>query len=656
MLQAIRGRASSWVIKGLFIILALSFVTWGVEGFIGQMGSGNQILKVGGTVYDTQNFDQQIQRQIKTIEKQIGGSLTRVQLRELGVYQQAQQRIVDNALIDAEAKELGIVTGDRTINLILRSTPGMVQADGSLNTARLTEIIRQSGYGSEEAFIKNLRSQIATGSLMRAVASVTAAPNALIDQMNSFRNQRRRADFVTIQDSTVTGISPPTEVEIATYHQSHSADFTAPEYRRLNYAILDPKRIAAEIKPTVEELRKEYGETIDRYTHGEKRTVWQIPFSEEAAAKTAADQLKTLSGAAGTAGFQALARQQKMVASDLSLGSVIAKQLPPELDSIAFSLKLGETSQPVKTDFGWNLLHVSQITPKTVDSFEAIQTQLRTDYIERKSSDLLYDRINRIEAALDGGAEFATIAQQYSLPVKTVGPIDEQARSPDGTKLIPQDVDGVIPSNRFIAEAFHLKLHESSAPIEIKGNGVYFIVNAADIVPPSLRPLDKVRAAVVQKLNQDRRRDAAEESAKALTKRLNDDKTISLKSSGLKVTASRPFTRDGFLAESQSPDPADNSNGSAAKTGKPSELSPQLISLLFKEQRLGRVVMARGRDNQSWVVAQVTDSANGDYALTTAMKREFTQAIQADLIAAYVAHLRTKHKVTLNQKLFDQYY
>ena len=656
MLQAIRGRLSSWAVKALFIVLALTFVGWGVEGFIGQMGSGNQILTVGGTVYDLPSFDQQMQRQVKTIERQVGGTFTRAQLRELGVYQQAKQRIIDNALIEAEAKDLGIVTGDKTINLILRSTPGMVQNDGSLNGQRLGEIIRQSGFGSEEAFIKNLRTQIATGSLMRAVASITTAPTAMVDQMNSYRNQQRRANFITLADSAETVVATPTAAEVAAFHQSHAAEFTAPEYRIFNYAILDPKRIAAEIKPTTDELRKEYEDNIERYSRPEKRTLLQIPFLDEAAAKAAAEALKSTSGAAGTAAFQALARREKIVASDLSLGSVEAKQLPTELDTVAFGLKLGETSQPIKTDFGWNLLHVAQITPKSVESFEAIQAKLRFDFIERKSSDILYDRINKLEAALDGGSDFATMARQYSLTVKSIGPIDAQSGTPDGQRLNGSEIDGMIPRDRFMAEAFHLKPQESSPPIEIKGNGVYFIVNAVTVTPPALRPLDTVRSQVIARLTQQRRADAAEARAKTLLARLNEAKTISLANSGLKISSALPFTRNGLLAESKTAENPESAESSKPKTGKPSELSPELITKLFGEEKSGRVVMARGRDNQSWVLAQVTDILAGGYATNAALKREFTQAIQADLISAYVAHLGTKHKVKLNQKLFEQYY
>ncbi|MDI9409420.1 MAG: peptidyl-prolyl cis-trans isomerase [Candidatus Pacebacteria bacterium] len=645
LLQAIRGRAGSWVVKGLFILLSLSFVAWGFEGFIGQVGSGNKILTVGSTVYDPNSFGQMMDRQVKNIEKQVGGTFNRSQLRQLGIYDQAKNRIIDSALIEQEAKHLGVVAGDKTINLILRSSPGMVRSDGSLDSARLLEVIRQSGYANEEAFVKNLRSQIATGTLMRAVASINVAPSVMIDQMGIYRYQQRSANYVTINDSLVAVKATPTAAEIAKYHQDHAEEFSAPEYRTVNYALLDPAVIVKEVKATEADLRKDYEDNIAQYSQAERRTVLQILFTDEAAATKAADGLKGKNGAAGTAAFNALAKQEKVSANDLSLGSLSKKELPEVVADSAFSLALGETSRPIKTDFGWNLVHISKVTAATVQSFESVQNRLKPDYLERKAIDLLYDRVNRIEAALDGGANFASIAAQYSLTIKSVGPMDETGLDTGGsriTALAGKEIDQGIPTDRLMSEAFRMKSGESSAPIEVKGKSLYYIVNLAKVTPKTLRPLETVRDKVVVAMQRDQQRMAAETRAKELVARLNGGKSSDLAAAGLPIKASLPFTRDGRLV--------------AGKEPKPSELPLELITELFKQQKLGKVVMARSKDDRAWLVAQVSDVRAGTPAANATMSREFTQDIQADLIAAYVNSLRDKYKVKLNQKLYEQYY
>ena len=66
-----------------------------------------------------------------------------------------------------------------------------------------------------------------------------------------------------------------------------------------------------------------------------------------------------------------------------SLGTIQKGQLVPEFEKVAFSLKDGEISQPVKTQFGWHIIMVD-ITPAKTTSFAEAKQQIVSSQLAQK--------------------------------------------------------------------------------------------------------------------------------------------------------------------------------------------------------------------------------------------------------------------------------
>ena len=66
-----------------------------------------------------------------------------------------------------------------------------------------------------------------------------------------------------------------------------------------------------------------------------------------------------------------------------NLGPIQKGQLVPEFEKVAFSLKDGQISQPVKTQFGWHIIMVD-ITPAKTTSFAEAKQQIISSQLAQK--------------------------------------------------------------------------------------------------------------------------------------------------------------------------------------------------------------------------------------------------------------------------------
>jgi peptidyl-prolyl cis-trans isomerase C len=109
------------------------------------------------------------------------------------------------------------------------------------------------------------------------------------------------------------------------------------------------------------------------------------------------------------------------------LGFFTKDQMVPEFSKVAFALKPGQISDPVKTQFGWHIIKVEEKRTRKPPSFDQVKGQIET-YVQRKAQ---ADYVAKLRA----GAKIERMDQAANTPAAPNAAKPDAAK-PDAAKPV----------------------------------------------------------------------------------------------------------------------------------------------------------------------------------------------------------------------------
>src|SRR5258708_3086170 len=436
MLQAMRSKAAGIVVKVLFSILVLSFAVWGLGDYSFLRRSDPTALTVDNLKIPASALDQQYRSEMDRLRRTFG-QIDPETARQFGLMDQVIQRLVTQTVLDRAAQRLGVRIGDDVPRTRLMSHPQLKGPDGRFDAARFRQILSQNNL-SEAGFIAMLRQDLSRSVVTEAVSAGARRPDALVDRLYRYRNERRGGETVFVPASAFPDVGKPDDAQLqATYDDNHDR-FTAPEYRKLTVARVGPEEVLPKITITDQQIEDEYRARLSEFGTPEQRDVDQLLYTDEAAAKAAAEKLKS-----GTS-FDQLATDNKQTPEQTHIGAVTSSELMPELTNVIFALPEGGTSEPVHSPFGWHIVRVAKIVPGKEPGLAEVKDKVATDLKQRLAAYDAYDYSTKLEDAVANDPSREESAPKVCMTVIKVAAIDAQGRDPDGKPV--SAFDGAQPA------------------------------------------------------------------------------------------------------------------------------------------------------------------------------------------------------------------
>lgn len=626
MLQTIRSKASSIVVKILFLLLIASFAVWGIADVFRTGIGPNTVATVGDTTISMQDLDRQFRREVNQLRPMFGGTLTREQALQFGLGDRALRSLVTQSLLKEEADRLHLGTSDDLVRQEIIKQQAFRNPLGQFDR-RLFEAALAANDMTEAQYVAGMRRDLLQRQLIGALTVGLTAPASLTDTLSTYRNEQRVATVALISRDTVAAPAAPTDAEIEAYYKENTKQFEVSEYRAVTYVWIQPKDLSNEVHVSDDELKAIFEQRKAEFEKTEVRTLAQARFADRTQAERTRDLMKTKN--------LKLEEAAKEITSDknplIVLENVAAKDVPIEaLGKVGFALEQNKISDPIETPLGWYLVEVRSITPAIKANFDDAKQVLHDEVVQERSYDAVIELTNKLEDATLGGRKISEAAAELNIPVHKIEAVDRYGSTPSGAAA----AGSLPPPTRFLPVVFGLSLGQTS-PLSEAGDGSYFMVEVDGITPPSIAPLEKVKSDVRNALLNERRAKAVQALAKEISDKVKSggNFTALAKEKRLTVSTSEPFDRTG--------------------AGPKAPLPAAIVAELFAGP-VGTVASAAGNSDGRWVIAKLESikpySATANADMKKAAADEMLRAIQADIFTQYNNALTAIHKPKVDRQ------
>ena len=470
MLTTLRNSSKNSILKIIFgtllTVLIISFGMWGTEDLVGVSQKQSSVATVGKIDISSREFYSLYSRQTEEIRKLLGSSLDIKKSREFGYVDRALSSLINRALFNNEASELGLSVSDINVRDKILKDDAFKDDLGQFSELVFRQLISESGY-TEDSYVEGSRQDLAREQMVETISSSLIIPKIMKNKLSEYSLEERSVDYITLK----------VEDEI----------LTNPEENQIK-EIFKSEILLEKGKEAVFDLQDELEDLLASGNNFEE--------------------------------ISKLLEVKMIVASDIdNTGRAIDGNQNKEFKDerilrTIFNQKLNEEGNiiDIDKDEGLAISIVTKITPPRQLSLE----EARKDVVEKLVFDLKLQKALKkaemIKNKVANGDKFEVLAKSYNLNIKGVKPF---------TRILPDSSDLPIP---LISKIFDSKIGEVN--FEKRGGNEIVVVRTAEILN-TLSENQTEKTEFSKKIRDDLTIDLLAQFSEALRKKykitINDD-------------------------------------------------------------------------------------------------------------------------------------
>ena len=542
MLDLMRRHARSWLIKVALGGIIIVFIFW-----YGWSGTGSQTKNYAASVNGTEISGVLVENiyrsEVEKLRLRFKGALSNKLLDQMDLKKKVLNSLVDQVLLTQEAQRLGMFVTTQDLVDHIRSNP-LFQRNGVFDE-RIYMAYLESIKLTPAVYEDVLRQQLLATQLARLLTDGVKTDPEEIKRLWHFQNDKLVLSVLRIKPAQEKSVVDPGTLE--SYYKKHQSQYEIPPTVRVDYVLISWRDVAKKLSVKDDEIKTYYDMHPKQFLTPERIQVRQILVKippgadqkvKEEALKKAQALLAQIKGGEPFEKVAAESSQDKASASKGGeLGFLSRGTMDSAFEKAAFSLKVGEVSQPVLTKNGYHLIQVEQKLPQKQLALAEVKDKIRKKILEERARRSLDQVVDRFYEQVYRSEDLKDNAKEFGFEMKDSGLIAKGGAFP-----------GVGSDASVVDEAFLLKTGEISKLL--KTGDDYLVMKLIEKNNARVPTLEEVRKSVEQdylkKQAMDRAKKQADEIIEALSKTPDKVDAVAAKF-GLKWEEKDPVSRTAGL-------------------------------------------------------------------------------------------------------------
>ena len=626
MLEKFRSYAQTKAAQVILALILIPFALFGIDSYLNQAGNNLSIAKVNGYKIALPEYNRAIEN-VRNRMMTEGKKVDPAMFDSFEFKESVVDGLISKQLVNNDIKKSKFKITDQQLSQYIIGMPEF-QKDGKFSQ-ELYDKVLQSNQLTPKKFEESIRNDLLIQQVRDGLQKLTfIPPNNLAETLKATSQQREIsvAEFKTKEYMAKANIA---EKEMQAFYDQNKSKFLAPEQVKAEFVVFSLASILPTINVTEDEIKTFYKTNSDKYQNQQQREASHILIAasknaapaEKAKAKAKAEELLSQIRK-NPKQFEELATKYSQDPESAKKGGELGAfgrgMMVKPFDDAVFSMKVNEISNIVESDFGYHIIKLTKIIGEG-GGFDAMKPQIKAELIYQKGQEkfaaLAEEFSNKV---YEQSSSLDAVSKKFNLPIQKTDWIGRN----DSDKFFKNET---LMNALYSKES--IKDHRNTEAIEVTPNNL-ISARVVDYKAQSTKPFADVKKNIEDYLKFEAAKKTVASEGEAALKTISD-------------TSRKIDWQPAVLVDRK------NTKG----------LSEAVINHAYK-MPTDKLPSYSGfvDGNNGYVIVKVNKVAfpndnNEENKKTFAS--DYSEALTAEYLSAYLKGLKSKASVSVNQKFFE---